>query len=356
MTNLFLQVKIVAILVLLCFSLSMFGSDLKDDEDVIIYPSYLYLESNLKQYKIQIHIQVFKKKDDSLKRKFLIESVKNYIQVEDSADSKLLEERLRWFLVDNKRNKKISVSILGENYKLNDTEANGHSTTEIYIPSEKVGTKELTDKTLNIQVVSNKKNRKLYEGKIFIIPETATCLISDIDDTIKISDVRNKKNLMQNSFVNPFQAVDGMKKKYSALQSSKIDCFVFVSASPWQMYPVLYQFFIEENFPPALYLMKYFRMKDSSFLNLFEKPDAYKVETIEPLISEWKKVKFILVGDSGEKDPEAYSKLASKYPERITKIYIRKAYEENLDTRIETVFRNMSKDKYLFFQNPEEIK
>ena len=77
---------------------------------------------------------------------------------------------------------------------------------------------------------------------------------------------------------------------------------------------------------------------------------------IEPLISEWKKVKFILVGDSGEKDPEAYSKLASKYPERITKIYIRKAYEENLDTRIETVFRNMSKDKYLFFQNPEEIK
>lgn len=102
--------------------------------------------------------------------------------------------------------------------------------------------------------------------------------------------------------------------------------------------------------------MKYFRVKDSSFLNLFEKPENYKVESIEPLIQEWKKVKFLLVGDSGEKDPEAYAKLALKYPERITKIYIRKAYEENLDTRIESIFRDIPKDKYLFFQSPDEIK
>ena len=46
-----------------------------------------------------------------------------------------------------------------------------------------------------------------------------------------------------------------------------------------------------------------------------------------------------LVGDSGEKDPEAYAGLAVKYPERITKIYIRKAYEENLDSRIQSVFQ-----------------
>ena len=90
--------------------------------------------------------------------------------------------------------------------------------------------------------------------------------------------------------------------------------------------------------------------------NLFEKPEIYKTETIEPFIKEWKSVKFILIGDSGEKDPEAYAKLALKYPERITKIYIRKAYDENLEVRIQAVFKNIPPEKFLFFQNPEEIK
>lgn len=62
------------------------------------------------------------------------------------------------------------------------------------------------------------------------------------------------------------------------------------------------------------------------------------------------------MGDSGEKDPEAYAGLAVKYPERITKIYIRKAYEENLDSRIQSVFKNVTEDKYQIFQNPDEIK
>jgi phosphatidate phosphatase APP1 len=147
-----------------------------------------------------------------------------------------------------------------------------------------------------------------------------------------------------------------MQELYSKLGASKVDCFLFVSASPWQMYSVLNDFFSKEKFPPALYFMKYFRLKDSDFFNLFEKPEIYKTETIAPIIEEWKKVKFILVGDSGEKDPEAYAKLAVKYPERITKIYIRNAYEENLDSRIKSVFQNIPDEKYQFFKNPDEIK
>ncbi|MBK8393760.1 MAG: App1 family protein [Leptospiraceae bacterium] len=356
MRQLTIQFKILAFLFFLCFSSSMFGSELKEDEDVIIFPSYIYLDSTSKILKSKIHIQVFKKKEDSLKRKVFIEFLKNYIQIEDSKNSKILEERLRWFLVDNKRNKKISVTILGESYLLKETEANGHSITEISIPSEKIGQQELVEKKIKIKIISSKNNNNLYEGILFIIPEEANCVISDIDDTVKISDVRNKKNLIQNSFVNPFQTVQGMQKIYSNWQSSKVDCFVFVSASPWQIYPILSTFFIEEQFPLSLYFMKYFRMKDSSFLNLFEKPESYKFETIEPLIQEWKRVNFILVGDSGEKDPEAYAKLIRKYPDRITKVFIRKAYEENLEDRIKTVFQDIPKEKYMFFQNSNEIK
>ncbi len=351
-----LFLKILVFFYMPCFSFPMFGSDLKADEDVILYPGYLYLDSNLKEYKVKLHVQVFKKKEDSLKRKILIEYLKSYISSKESKESKFLEERMRAFLVDNKRGKEISVTILGKQYLLNKTEANGHSTTEIAISPEKIINKDPVDKTIEVKVISSKKNSKEYLGKIFIIPENATCLISDIDDTIKISDVRNKKKLIQNSFVNPFQAVPGMQNLYSKLQSSGVDCFLFVSASPWQMHPALTDYFSEQKFPPAIYAMKYFRIKDSDFFNLFEKPEIYKTETIEPFIKEWKSVKFILIGDSGEKDPEAYAKLALKYPERITKIYIRKAYDENLEVRIQAVFKNIPPEKFLFFQNPEEIK
>jgi phosphatidate phosphatase APP1 len=334
----------------------LFSSDLKEDEDVIVFPVYLYLDSSQKEFSVKLHIQVFKKKEDSQKRKFLIESLKGQFAISNEDNAKIFEERIRAFLVDNKRNKKISVTILGERFELNQTEANGHSTTNVKIPSSKISNKELADKKIEITINSSKQNNRTYKGIIYIIPENSTCLISDIDDTIKISDVRNKKVLIQNSFVNPFKAVTGMQELYSKLGASKVDCFLFVSASPWQMYSVLNDFFSKEKFPPALYFMKYFRLKDSDFFNLFEKPEIYKTETIEPIMEEWKKVKFILVGDSGEKDPEAYAKLAVKYPERITKIYIRKAYEENLDSRIKSVFQNIPDEKYQFFKNPDEIK
>ncbi len=348
--------KYIGIMFAMSLFFPVFGSELKEDEDVILYPGYLYLDSSLKEYSLKIHIHVFKKKEDSLKRKILIENLKDHFITSDDIDSKVFEERMRSFLVDNKRDKKISISVFGESFTLNPTEANGHSITEIKISPDKIGQKELTNKLVEVKVNPSKKNNKTNKGIIYIIREHSTCLISDIDDTIKISDVRNKKNLIQNSFVNPFKPVFGMQEFYTNLQSSNVDCFIFVSASPWQMYSVLNDFFSREKFPSSLYAMKYFRIKDSDFFNLFEKPEVYKIEAIEPFIKEWKTVKFILVGDSGEKDPEAYASLAVKYPERITKVYIRKAYEENLETRIQSIFKNISKDKYQFFQNPDEIK
>ena len=98
------------------------------------------------------------------------------------------------------------------------------------------------------------------------------------------------------------------------------------------------------------------RLKDSDFFNLFEKPEEYKYNTIEPILNEWKKVKFILVGDSGEKDPEAYARLALKFPNQVSQIFIRIAYEENLDDRIAKVFEKIPKSKYRFFKNVQEIK
>jgi phosphatidate phosphatase APP1 len=55
--------------------------------------------------------------------------------------------------------------------------------------------------------------------------------------------------------------------------------------------------------------MKSFRLTDTSFLALFEKPNLYKVATISVLLRKFPKRKFLLIGDTGEKDPEAYAEV-----------------------------------------------
>lgn len=346
------KIKLLLIIIVFFNSYTMFSSELKEDEDVILYPTYLYLDKSASEYKVKIHLHVFKKKENSIKRKILIQELEKYLKVSDEDNSKIFQERIRSFLVDNKRGKRVSVRVLGQDYALKETEANGRSITEIKIPKKSI--LENTNQ-IEVNVNSSSRNKKEYKGKIWIIPEDSTCVISDVDDTIKLSDVRNKKKLLENSFIKPFEKISGMNDYYSSL-TSNVSCFLFVSASPWQMYNHLSKFFLDEKFPESIYFMKDIRLKDWSVLNLFESPDNYKIQKIEPILKEWKNVKFILVGDSGEKDPEAYATLFRKYPDQIKKIYIRVAYDENLEERIKRVFSGIEKDKYFFFKDPREIK
>lgn len=135
----------------------LLGSELKEDEDAIIYPSYIYLDSSLKEYSLKLHIQVFKRKDDSQKRKFFIESLKGQLAISNKDNEKIFEERIRAFLVDNKQYKKVSVTILEDIYQLNLTEANGHSITNLKIPSYKISNQVLADRKIEFKINSSKK-------------------------------------------------------------------------------------------------------------------------------------------------------------------------------------------------------
>jgi phosphatidate phosphatase APP1 len=49
---------------------------------------------------------------------------------------------------------------------------------------------------------------------------------------------------------------------------------------------------------------------------------------------------FVLVGDSGEKDPEMYAKIASKYPKQIVRICIRQIDANPIDApRLHKIYK-----------------
>ncbi len=102
--------------------------------------------------------------------------------------------------------------------------------------------------------------------------------------------------------------------------------------------------------------MKRFRLKDRSFFSLFSDPEKYKPSVIEPLLRQFPKRRFILIGDSGERDPEIYGALARRFPEQIIRIYIREVTKEATDSnRYQKAFRDVRRDKWQVFRVPAEL-
>jgi len=133
--------------------------------------------------------------------------------------------------------------------------------------------------------------------------------------------------------------------------------FCYVSASPWQLYSPLADFINSNGFPAGVFYLKSFRWKDESFFNLFESPEKYKPGVIEPLMKRFPNRQFILVGDSGERDPEIYGALARNHPEQVAKILIRDVTEEGAGAkRFQEAFHHLQPTLWAIFREPAEIK
>lgn len=74
--------------------------------------------------------------------------------------------------------------------------------------------------------------------------------------------------------------------------------------------------------------MRTFRFKDSSFFDMFSSPIHAKRRLITPIMKRFPKRKFILVGDTGEKDPEVYGEFAREFEGQVKAIFIRRAPEK----------------------------
>ena len=132
--------------------------------------------------------------------------------------------------------------------------------------------------------------------------------------------------------------------------------FCYVSASPWQLFLPLSEFVKSNRFPSGAFYLNKFRWKDENFLSLFESPERHKPTAIEPLLKQFPRRQFILVGDAGERDPEIYAGLARRYPKQIARILIRDVTGQPADSeRYQTAFRGLPPGLWQVFRAPADI-
>ena len=158
-------------------------------------------------------------------------------------------------------------------------------------------------------------------GTMHVMPD-APCIavISDFDDTVVESHVTDPKRLAaQTAFRNAAQLelVPGADAAYRAALAAGACGFFYVSGSPESLYPRIREFLALHAFPRGPLLLKDFGT-DEIFAQ-----DKYKIGRIETLLANLPNVRFVLVGDSGERDPEIYRAIAHDHSDRVVGIIIR---------------------------------
>ncbi|HEY4222029.1 MAG TPA: App1 family protein, partial [Myxococcota bacterium] len=145
-----------------------------------------------------------------------------------------------------------------------------------------------------------------------------TVLISDIDDTIVKTFVTDKKKMIGAVLLKNGEQSEPVEGAAACFQAAHVDGYLYVSASPEQLHQRLHTFLTSHGFPAGAILLKHFG-KDATF-----DQKRYKIARIEPLLKAMANMRVILIGDTGESDPESYAELAHTYPERVLRIVIKK--------------------------------
>jgi phosphatidate phosphatase APP1 len=162
-------------------------------------------------------------------------------------------------------------------------------------------------------------------------------VISDIDDTIVVTNATSLFKMARLTFLRsartrlPFAGVAAF---YQALQQGTgeaLNPIFYVSSSPWNLYNFLVDFIKLKNIPVGPLMLRDLGLDENKFIKSSHLD--HKRDQIERLLNTYPQLPFILIGDSGQHDPEIYQQIATHYPHRISAIYIRDLSPEPLRDR-----------------------
>lgn len=330
-------------------------------QEVTVYPSYGYRDpADASHWIVPMRFWVHDNRDtpfveDALQGWAAGHFEKDVKRALDAAEKAQLRECLLPFIADDKGRETVQFTLeddpAGTVFRLtHKTTASGVIEEAVRIPDSLVqecyARQKDGDRWLAIRARSGDGDGEGLGAIRFLEPE-GLCVVSDIDDTIKLTRVpAGKKAVLRNTFLKKFEPTPGMRERYLGIVEGEGDAadvsFHYVSGSPWQMYGVLARFLFEEaQFPVGTVHMKPLR------LNLVERGSIgnllafavggdlatldQKVRQITDLMIHLPRRRFILIGDSGERDPEVYRAIRELFPDQVREIQIRDVLGQRLE-------------------------
>jgi phosphatidate phosphatase APP1 len=163
---------------------------------------------------------------------------------------------------------------------------------------------------------------------LVVDPAARIGLVSDVDDTILETGLTRGIEFIRAALLTPVHdrtPLPGAAALYRALvqPADRPPWPVFyVSTSPWNLHEMLLEFVVLRRFPLGPLLLTDWGPSRSGLFRIGAQ--EHKSGLVRRMLEEHPRLGLVLVGDSGQLDPEIYAGLAREYPDRIRAVYIRR--------------------------------
>jgi phosphatidate phosphatase APP1 len=341
------------------------GAALKDR--VVLFPSLGHLAPGGDHWVIGVHGDVFTRGRIGLTKRMLLKLLQRAMRAPNEAmASEIFQQRIARFVANDRVGCRVAVRIADQVHVLPKTSRrNGHFQATLRVPASRLPTATETTGQIAMPIqlevfglpdaLSSLAASPLAAGQAYLVGRTGLSIISDIDDTLKHSHVACKRTLLANTFLRPFEAIPGMAPLFREWEEQGA-AFHYVSSSPWQLYPHLAEHLAGEGFPAGSFHLRAFRLRDHLIRRLLMLRRSGKAGVIRTLFKTFPHRRFLLIGDSGEHDPEIYGAMARRYPHQIAGILIRQLDgTRNSQARYARAFRQVPYDAVRLYQGAADL-
>lgn len=152
-------------------------------------------------------------------------------------------------------------------------------------------------------------------------------IISDVDDTVVETGatdfLRNWRRVLAERPADRL-AVPGASSLYKMIakdHAAPARPFFYVSSSPWNLYGFIAEFMELNGIPHGPMFLKDYGIDRDQFIR--RSHDAHKLAAIEQVLAFYPQLRFLLIGDNGQRDVSVYAKVVSDFPGRVAAVFIR---------------------------------
>lgn len=180
-------------------------------------------------------------------------------------------------------------------------------------------------------------------GEVLVPPASARlAVVSDIDDTVLQTYATDLLKMLRLTFLRnartrlPFEGVVDLYRALEAGVSGREQNPIFyVSSSPWNLYDFLAEFMAYHGLPQGPLLLTDYGLDREKLIK--QRHAEHKLARIDELAAIYPGLPLVLIGDSGQHDPEIYLEAAARYPGRVAAIYIRHVSHERRAGEVEAM-------------------
>lgn len=152
-------------------------------------------------------------------------------------------------------------------------------------------------------------------------------IISDIDDTVletgATNFLRNWRRVLIEAPTDRL-AVPGASALYRMIAGdhrAPARPFFYVSSSPWNLYGFLTEFMELNAIPHGPMFLKDYGIDRSKLIDSGH--ETHKLLAIETILAAYPDLRFVLIGDNGQKDVSIYARVVQDFGSRVAAVFIR---------------------------------